>query len=320
MAALGILRAGPVCTLQDAGRAGWLRFGVTPAGPMDWIAHSTANLMARNPAEVAAIEIGPGGIEVTAEGSPLRIGLSAQGFTIRRDRNLMPTRIALTLQPGERLSVHPGHDSLWAYLAVAGGFAIPGVMGSLATHLRSGIGPLGGGVLQNGQSLATHGAATDLPDVALIEAKPILTDHIRFVPGPQDDRFSAETSAAFTATRWRISPQSDRMGYRLTGPPLVHVHGHDIVSDGIALGAIQVPGDGFPIVLMADRQPTGGYPKIGTVIRADLPRLAQTRPGQSLQFMPVSIADAVTALRAAIPKTAAMQPHLRRITMMAAHR
>lgn len=317
MTGLRIFRAGPVCTLQDAGRIGWLRYGVTPAGPMDWIAHATANLLAGNLPGAAAIEIGPGGIEVTAEGAALRLGLSARGFTVRLGVNALPTRLALTLHPGARLTVQPGHEGLWAYLTLAGGFAEPPVMGSHATHLRSGIGPFGGKALFSGQYLAANGIAPEGPDLALIEGVAPYSDRIRYVPGPQDDHFTPAAQAAFGATTWQLSPQSDRMGYRLTGPALTHARGHDIVSDGIACGAIQVPGDGQPIVQMADRAPTGGYPKIGTVIRADLPRLAQTRPGQSLRFTPVTVDDAVAALRAAIPTAQAMQPALRRIAFAA---
>ncbi len=119
---------------------------------------------------------------------------------------------------------------------------------------------------------------------------------IRVIPGPQDDHFTEDALATFLSADFTLSPQSDRMGYRLTGPRLTHRAGHDIVSDGIAFGSVQVPGDGQPIVLMADRQPTGGYPKIATVIRADLPRLAQTRPGATLRFQAVTVAEAVAAL------------------------
>lgn len=318
MTALRLLDAGPACTLQDAGRFGLLRYGVTPAGPMDWLQHATANLLAGNPPGAAAVEIGPGGMEVQAEGGPLRLGLAAKGFTVLRNGNALPTRLALTLHPGERLSVRPGQEGLWAYLTPAGGFAVPQVMGSHATHLRSAIGPFGGTGLHAGQALAAAAPdRADLPDLALIEPWTRPDDRVRFVPGPQDDHVTPAAMAAFCTAVWCVSPHSDRMGYRLSGPALGHAAGHDIVSDGIALGAIQVPGDGQPIVLMADRQPTGGYPKIGTVIRADLPRLAQTRPGQTLRFGAVSVEDAVAALRTAVPTLEKMRPHLRTLRPVA---
>jgi len=313
MTVLRILHAGPVCTVQDAGRHGYLRFGVTPAGPMDWIAHRMANILAGNAPGAAAIEIGPGGLSVAAEGGPLRIGIGARGFRVRRDGNDLPTRVALTLQPGARLDIAPGPTHLWAYLAVAGGFDTPAVMGSHATHLRSGIGPFGGRALTTGQGLPVRAearanvAVAKVEEWGLFEPVPPDTGPLRFVPGPQEDAFAPGMLAAFAAATYRVAARSDRMAWRLTGPALTHAQGHDIVSDGIAPGAIQVPGDGLPLVLMADRQPTGGYPKIGTVIRADLPRLAQTRPGQSVRFVPVTPDSAVAALRAAIPDPAAIR-------------
>lgn len=307
MTALVILRAGPACTIQDAGRRGYLRFGVTPAGPMDWIAHQTANLLAGNDPGAAAIEIGPGGMTVTAQDGPLRLGISARGFRLRRGGSDLPTRIALTLQPGVRLEIAPGSAQQWAYLTLAGGFDEPLVMGSHATHLRSALGPFGGKALTDGQVLPAFAAATDADERALPVPPLSDTGPIRFIAGPQDDYFTAEAMATFASAPYRIAPRSDRMAYRLQGPVLTHAKGHDILSDGIALGAIQVPGDGLPLVLMADRQPTGGYPKIGTVIRADLPRLAQMRPGQTVRFTPVTVDAAVDALRAAIPDAARLR-------------
>lgn len=308
MTAMRVLHAGPVCTIQDAGRKGFLRFGVTPAGPMDWIAHATANLLAGNPPGAAAIEIGPGGMTVTAEGAALRLGLSAQGFHVRRDGSDLPTRVAQTLRPGAVLSIEPGPTHLWAYLSISGEMAEVPVMGSLATHLRSGLGPFGGRALRDGDRVAVQPARTAADDEerAIFDRAPPETGPIRFVPGPQDDLFAPGAMVTLASETYLVAPRSDRMAYRLSGPPLTHALGHDIVSDGVAFGSIQVPGDGLPLVLMADRQPTGGYPKIGTVICADLPRLAQMRVGQPLRFAPVSLDEAVTALRRAWPEPAAL--------------
>ncbi len=316
MTGLRLLRAGPYCTVQDAGRHGFLRFGITPAGPMDWIAHATANLLAGNPPGAAAVEIGPGGMAVAAEGGPVRLALSARGFRVLRQGSALPTRIALTLREGEVLEIAPGHAGLWAYLALPDGIAVPEVMGSRATHLRSGLG---------GRALAADGRLTaapagDEPDRALFDPPPPATAPIRVVAGPQDDHFTPEALRLFAEARWTLTPRSDRMAYRLSGPLLAHARGHDIVSDGIALGAVQVPGDGQPLVLMADRQPTGGYPKIATVIRADLPRLAQTRPGESLSFTFVPVEQAVAALRLAVPEAGDMRRRLRILTRAGASR
>jgi biotin-dependent carboxylase-like uncharacterized protein len=311
---LTIRRAGPACSVQDEGRHGYLRFGVTPAGPMDWIGHRTANLLAGNSAGAAAIEAGPSGLGLEAAEAPLRLGICAPGFRVERDGSALPTRLSIVLRPGERLSIVPGRFGVWGYVAPEGGFDAEPVMGSLSTHVRSALGPFGGTGLAAGMTIPLRHAAAD--DAAFAIFEPAIPPYgpIRFVPGPQDDHFTAEARAAFAEGEYEIAARSDRMAWRLSGPPLAHAKGHDIVSDGIALGAIQVPGDGQPLVLMADRQPTGGYPKIGTVARADLPVLAQMRPGQKVRFRPVTVEAAVDALRAAIPDERDIRSRYRRLT------
>jgi biotin-dependent carboxylase-like uncharacterized protein len=292
-----VLSAGPLCSIQDAGRHGYLRYGITPAGPMDWIAHATADALAGNPVGTAAIEVGPGGVTLRAQGGAVRLGISATGFNVLRDGSRLPTRVALTLPEGVDLAVSPGRSGLWAYVALSGGPDLEPVMGSLSTHLRSGLGPFGGRALQAGDAIgAAFPADGAAPDVCVNGGPASGDGPIRVTLGPQDDRFAPEVLETFLSADYTVAPRSDRMAYRLSGPPLEAKGGHDIVSDGIALGAVQVPGDGQPFVLMADRQPTGGYPKIATVIRADLPRLAQTRPGQRLRFQAVSVAVAVAEL------------------------
>ncbi len=267
---------------------------------MDWLAHREANQLAGNPVDYAAIEIGPGGIDLEITGAAIRAGISAFGFVLERDGEPVPTRVAMTLLPGARLSIRPGPSHVWAYLSVSGGFALAPVMGSLSMHARSGIGPLGGGSLVAAMAIPAHamGRQIDQPDRVGGGEPGLAGGLIRFVSGPQDDHFTAAAHQAMSAGEYAVSARSDRMGYRLDGPSLQHVKSYDVVSDGIAMGAIQVPGDRQPIVLMADRQPTGGYPKIGTVIRADLPRLAQTRSGQTIRFQRISVDAAVAALRA----------------------
>jgi biotin-dependent carboxylase-like uncharacterized protein len=174
------------------------------------------------------------------------------------------------------------------------------VLGSLATHTRSPLGGLDGRALRAGDALPIADVRA-APDGAQALIAPWLgrrKERLRILLGPQDDFFTKDAVKTLLRARWRLSPRSDRMAYRLEGPPLLHEKGHDIVSDGIAFGAIQVPGDGAPLVLMADRQPTGGYPKIAHVIGADLGALAQTRPGEALSFSAVNWEEAVAARRA----------------------
>lgn len=298
MTALRILSAGPGVTIQDGGRHGYLRYGVTVAGPMDPFAHAVANRALGNAAGAAAIEVSPGGVEVTAEDQPLDVAVAGGAFRVTLDGEALPAAAVLRLEPGATLRLRAGDDGMWAYLAVAGGIELPPVLGSQATHLRTGMGGPGGRMLRTGDRLPVGAAAGDATGAGEIQA-PLLgrpADRIRVLPGPQDDYFDAEVFAAFLAGPWRISERGDRMACFLEGPVLTHRLGFNIPSDGVAMGAIQVPGEGQPIVLMADRQSTGGYPKIATVIGADLGRLAQARPGTQIAFRSVSHAEAVRAL------------------------
>lgn len=311
MSGLCILRAGPLCTVQDAGRHGYLRYGITPAGPMDWVSHAVANGLIGNAAGLAGIEVGPAGMAFTAD-VPLRLAIAAPGFAVLRNGSAVPSHVVLTLLPGMVIDVQPGPpkglEGVWGYIALPGGVAGVPVMGSMASHLRSGLGP---GALQVGDQVGAVGVGAEGADACLILQMQRDSPPIRYIPGPQDDLFPPSTHAVLNTAGFTISPRSDRMAYRLSGPALPAKGAHDIVSDGIAMGAIQVPGDGQPFVLMADRQPTGGYPKIGTVIRADLPRLAQMRAGQPLQFTPVTVPEAVAALRAAVERVVRVQQDMR---------
>ena len=301
MSALRILRAGPGLTIQDGGRMGYLRFGVTPAGPMDWIAARTANVALGNDPAAACLEVSAGGVELTAEDGPVRIACCGGDFQWSRDGAALPAAAQLTLQPGQKLSARAGSAAAWTYLAVSGGLDTPVTMGSRATHARSAIGGLDGGMLRDGALLGVAEPSPASDEAFAIEA-PWLAQAdgpIRLVLGPQDDYFSEAGLANLLGGAFRLTPAADRMAYRLEGPRIEHSKGFNIVSDGIAMGAIQVPGDGQPLILMADRQPTGGYPKVAHVIRADIGRLAQMRPGVEIRFASVDVDEARALLLAA---------------------
>ncbi len=305
-ARLLIRAAGPGVTLQDAGRFGWLRFGVTPAGPMDAGAFAAATLAAGLP-HGAAIEVSLGGIELEAEGGAVGLAIAGGEFHVALDGAPLPPCCALRLSPGARLSIRAGASGAWCYVAPFARFDLPPALGALATHTRAGLGGLQGRALKAGDALPLADVREGPPAPQFLHA-PWLegeTGPLRLLLGPQDDYFTPEAIGTLFSARWSLSPQSDRMAYRLEGPPLAHARGHDIVSDGVAFGAIQVPGDGVPLALMADRQPTGGYPKIAAVIGADLGRLAQTRPGQTITFRRVDWPEAVAARRTLAEKTAA---------------
>jgi biotin-dependent carboxylase-like uncharacterized protein len=315
-AILRVLSAGPGVTLQDAGRHGYLRFGVTAAGPMDRLAHATANLAVGNPAGATALEVSVGGVEVTAQSVPLHVAVAGGEFTLSLDGRPLPPATVLNLDEGGVLRVRAGRSGSWCYLAVAGRFVVPKVLGSHATHTRTGFGGVNGRAIVSGDCLGIDPSGSSAPSTSAIIA-PWLDrrlDTVRVVLGPQQDYFADDQISAFLAGPWTISAKRDRMACFLDGPRLTHARGYNIVSDGIAMGAIQVPGDGRPIVLMADRQSTGGYPKIATVIGPDLGRLAQARPGAKFRFEAVSIEQAVTARReeaAALARGIVVEPLLR---------
>ncbi|HEY4848067.1 MAG TPA: biotin-dependent carboxyltransferase family protein [Methylocella sp.] len=296
---LRVLRAGPGATIQDGGRHGYLRYGVTPAGPMDWVAFGTANSALGND-RAAAIEVSTGGLEVICEGAPLAIAFAGGAFLWRRDGVLLPKAARLLLEPGKTLAARAGESGAFAYLAVEGGFETPVTMGSRATHSRSAMGGIEGRMLRAGDVLpaASTGRLDGANFEAMIDAPWLARepDPFRVVLGPQDDYFTVATLGAFFEGQFTLTPVADRMAYRFDGPDIVHARGYDIVSDGVALGAIQVAGDKKPLVLMADRQPTGGYPKLGHVARADIGRLAQMRPGETCGFRAARAAEARAAL------------------------
>lgn len=309
---LSILRAGAGATIQDGGRIHYRRFGVTPAGPMDWSAFATANLALGNPADAAAIEVGLGGIEVSYD-TPVALAFCGGSFAWTRDGAALPAAMRLTLAPGQKLTARAGPSGSFAYLAVEGGIATTPVLGSRATHTRAHLGGIGGRMLQAGDRLpfvSDSGAAKSEAEITA----PWLaknSEALRVVLGPQQDYFDEAGLAAFFAAEFRITHQADRMAYRLEGPGVAHSQDFNIVSDGIALGAIQIAGDGQPLVLMADHQPTGGYPKLGYVIRADIGRLAQLRPGEPCHFTPINVETARAAFLERDAAVAQTANHLR---------
>ncbi|RWR28319.1 biotin-dependent carboxyltransferase [Sinirhodobacter populi] len=300
MAQVTVLRAGLMMTVQDAGRAGFLRFGVSGSGPMDPEALRMANALVGNDPEAAALEFAyVGGVLRFADDRMVAVCAAATDLKIDGARAL-PWRSHL-LRAGQELSVGATPGSVWGYVAVSGGIATPPVLGARSTHLRTGIGGLGGRALQDGDDLPL-GAGDIGPVRVLRNPWRVRGGAIRVVMGPQDDYFSPEILRRFLNGPYAATNQRDRMALILDGPDLPAVRGHDIVSDGTLAGSIQVPGSGRPMVLMADRQTTGGYPKIATVTGIDLPRLAQMPTGRRFRFQAVPqdrAEDLLIAARAA---------------------
>jgi biotin-dependent carboxylase-like uncharacterized protein len=302
---LRVIAPGLSTTVQDAGRVGWQRFGIPVSGALDRVALAAANIVAGNAAGAAALECLYQGPTLEVEAGSARIAVAGFGATLEvADGNgefvrRMAALESVTVKRGARAKVVIQGPGVSAYLAVEGGIAVPELLGSRSTCARARLGGFEGRALISGDAVplaALTAAARDerrLPD---LELGPV--DRLRVVLGPQDDHFTAKAIRALLNDTFKIAPISDRMGLRLTGPRLEHAKGFDIVSDGTVAGAIQVPGDGQPIILLADRQTTGGYPKIATVISADLPALGRAGPGAELRFRAVSVAEAEAARRA----------------------
>jgi allophanate hydrolase len=270
---------------------------VPVSGPLDRVGFELANALVGNEADAPALEIliqGPA-FEVAAEAVRIALVGGNGGVEVSGDeKRVVPAGRSIRLERGATFRVTPLGDVICAYLAVEGGIAVPPCLGSASTYARGGFGGAGGRPLAAGDVLA-GGVATaeERQEVGwAAPPEPGLDQPIRVVLGPQQDYFSDDAVATFLSTPYRISQQADRMGFRLEGPQLAHARGSDIVSDPSVTGSIQVPGSGQPIVLMADAQTTGGYPKIATVISADVPVLGRRKPGQEVRFAAVTQREA----------------------------
>lgn len=287
---LVIASIGPASSVQDGGRPGAQRYGLVPSGAIDRLALAAANTLVGNKPFAAAVEISPFAASFTARGGAVRIGLAGAPRSADIAGRAIAVDSSATLADGETLTLGFARGGSFSYLALEGGILGEPTFGSLAVNARAGLGSPYPRPLQAGDELMT--AAASGAAERRIELPPADTGPIRVVFGPQDDEFSDEAKALFLDSEWKISATSDRMGFRLEGPAIKHLHGHNIVSDGTVNGSIQVPGNGMPIVLMPDRGTSGGYPKIATVISADFGRFAQIPAGSGFSFKAVSVAEA----------------------------
>jgi 5-oxoprolinase (ATP-hydrolysing) subunit C len=290
MSKLVISAIGPASSVQDGGRHGAQRYGLTPSGAMDRLALAAANVLVGNAPLAAAIEIGPFGASFSAREGAARVSLAGASRKADISGRAITSDTSITLSNGETLTLGFARSGSFSYLAIEGGISGEAMFGSLAVNARAGLGSPYPRPLQPGDEL--QAAAASEGTERRIELPAPTEGPIRVVMGPQDDEFGQEAIKLFLDSEWKVSATSDRMGYRLEGPVIQHLHGHNIVSDGTVNGSIQVPGNGAPIVLMPDRGTTGGYPKIATVISADLGRFAQLPPGKAFRFKSVSIAEA----------------------------
>jgi biotin-dependent carboxylase-like uncharacterized protein len=295
MSKLVISSIGPASSVQDGGRPGSQRYGLTPGGAIDRLALAVANTLVGNKAFAAAIEIGPFGASFIAREGAVRVALSGAPRNADIAKRPVAFENSVTLADGETLTLGFARGAAFSYLAIEGAIEGEPMFGSLSVNARAGLGSPYPRPLQAGDELevaAASGAAE-----RRIELPAAVNGPIRVLFGPQDDEFSEEAKRLFLDSDWKISATSDRMGYRLEGPIIKHLHGHNIVSDGTVNGSIQVPGSGAPIVLMPDRGTSGGYPKIATVITPDLDRFAQIPAGHAFRFKAISMAEAQAEAR-----------------------
>ena len=299
MSGITVLKPGAQTQLQDRGRWGWQRYGVPVGGAMDDFSHRVANLLAGNAEDEATLEILLMGPSLRFEQAAC-IALCGADLSAHVGGEPLPMYERIHLPAGTQLDFGKRINGLRCYLAVQGGFAVAPVMGSRSTFVRGGFGGFAGRALRKGDVLPIGPAPRTLAPAALpgdlavpvpLAAAEAVTP-VRVVPGEHAYLFSAEALAQMAAAVYRLSPQSDRMGYRLEGPALPRLPGPELISEGVAFGTVQVPPDGQPIVLMAERQSAGGYPKIAHVASVDLPLLAQLAPKQALRFVPITLAEA----------------------------
>lgn len=307
-----IIRPGLLTSIQDLGRQGVQKYGVIVSGAMDPFALRIANLLVGNEEGQAALEITLMGPSIEIEEDTL-IAITGANLSPTINGVSVPLWRPIYIKQGSTLQFGTPVSGCRAYLAVAGGFDTPDVLGSKATYLRAGIGGFQGRALKNGDAL-THSTLSK----QAIERTKLLSERIgddpfvttdwcvshsilpaykrnpvlRVIPGCEFHEFAPESREHFYASRFQVTPQSDRMGYRLQGPTLALAQPLELISEAVSTGTIQVPPEGNPIVLLADRQTIGGYPRIGQIATVDLPVIAQVKPGESIQFLEISLEEA----------------------------
>lgn len=310
MSGFTVIAPGVLSILQDSGRFGQSALGLTTGGPMDAVSAYWANHLLGNSSTASLIECSVGGLQlradsnsyITVTGATLPLSINdktAEQWTVHK------------VQAGDVIELGMVNQGLRAYIAVAGGFTIAPQLGSTATVLREGIGGLTGNKLQPGDSLAAA-AVNQLPRLGLPARYRPQFNHaltLQLVEGYQAASFSAAERQRFYLHSYKVTPQADRMGYKLAGAA-IRCQQSQLLSEGICYGAVQIPPDGQPIVLLNDRQTLGGYPKIGSVLSLDCAMLAQASAGTEVYFTPISPEQAHNALCLAKVRTAAISSQL----------
>jgi KipI family sensor histidine kinase inhibitor len=292
-----IVRGGLFTTIQDIGRWGHQASGVPVSGPMDLVSHRVANALVGNERTAALLEATLVGPEIRIETSVL-IAVAGADLSARLDGQELPLHRPVRCRPGSILRFGERRTGTRAYIAFSGGIVVLPELGSRATHALSGLGGLAGRAIAAGDRLplGVEGAASPWRVVNVPSPRISGGARLRVIPGPQLDHFPSDAIDILQKTRFIVTPQSDRMGYRLSGGRIPRIEDREMISDAAFTGALQVPPSGDPILLMSDRQTTGGYPQIATVITADLPITGQLAPGDWLEFQVCARHEAMSAL------------------------
>lgn len=298
---LTILSPGPLTTVQDEGRFGYMNTGFSPGGAMDRGSMHLANLLVGNKMGEGVLEMTMAGITATFSCDSVIAVTGADMAPLLNGKNVAMNE-SLLVKKGDELKLGFAKDGLRSYLAVAGGLDLPMVMGSLSTNLKCALGGFQGRKLAAGDEIPLKKSISSFQKRSFSPSKQNSTLHIHAMLGPQDDFFTESGIHSFFTEEYTVSPQSDRMGIRLEGVAVESKNGVDIISDGIAFGSVQIPAAGTPILMMADRQTTGGYAKIATVISSDLDLLAQAKPGDKIRFHCVTEKMAILQKKAELVK------------------
>lgn len=295
-----VLRPGLFTTVQDLGRLGYQRFGVSVSGAMDPWALTVGNRLLGNPDHAAGLELTLQGPELLFE-HRLSIAVTGADLSPTRDGVALPMWTVVTMPAGSRLQFGTRRQGTRAYLTIAGGIEAPLLLESRSTHVQSGLGGLAGRPLKKNDTLAGGGLSGRCCEGRTLaqSSRPqyLTSPTLRVIPGPQVGRFTEAALHLLAMSPYRVTSESDRMGYRLEGAELPHRGPADIISEAVSAGSIQVPPNRQPILLMADCQPTGGYTKLATMIRADRSLAAQLGPGDSLSFVVISAKEASALFR-----------------------
>lgn len=303
MAFMNVINPGMYTTLQDLGRTGYQQYGMPLSGSMDAFAHRVANLLVDNAVDEAVLEMTILGGTFEFEQEAVIAITGADMNPMLNGETVVGMWRTLMIRKGDRLQFGASRSGCRCYLAVAGGVDIPKVLGSKSTYVRGHLGGFEGRPLKKGDTLPLNTLPSEawhlkgrFVKAACIPAYDSDLE-LRVILGPQDDAFTRQGIADFFSATYKVSNEFDRMGYRLEGKKVEHLESADIISDGIVKGAVQIPGHGNPIIMLADCQTTGGYTKIAHVISTDLPKIAQAKAGDQIRFKAVDIQEAHEILR-----------------------